>query len=115
MHILLARLNHETNTFSPILPTLSSFSPTFGDVAYVKSQGTNTALGGFIQSCEENHYTFDIACEAMAFPSGILLSLSHCLLLVSPLSLCFFETLHDFQSLKIVFDTQLSFCVFKVK
>ncbi len=33
MKILIARLNHETNTFSPVPTPLEAFSPTYGEDA----------------------------------------------------------------------------------
>ena len=51
MKILVARLNHETNTFSPVATPLSSFGdhgPTYGDEAYAASKGTRTGIAAYI-------------------------------------------------------------------
>ncbi len=55
MKIVAARLNHETNTFSPVPTPLASFGPdgpTFGAAAYAQARGTRTGLGAFIDAAE---------------------------------------------------------------
>ncbi|WP_446513545.1 M81 family metallopeptidase, partial [Photobacterium sp. DNB22_13_2] len=43
MRILIARFNHETNTFSPVPTPLASFHPRYGADAYRAAKGTRTA------------------------------------------------------------------------
>ena len=73
MKIVAARLNHETNTFSPVPTPLASFGPdgpTFGDDAYRQASGTRTALGAFIESAERRGADVTVAVNATANPSG---------------------------------------------
>jgi microcystin degradation protein MlrC len=73
MKILIARLNHETNTFSPIPTPLSSFGdqgPLYGDAAYAASKNTRTGIGAFIDVLEKAGHEVVVACSAMANPSG---------------------------------------------
>lgn len=74
-HLLLARMSHETNTFSPVVTDLPRFSgrgdvPPEGDVARGVFTGDGTCLGGFIDVCERAGATFEIAIGAGASPSG---------------------------------------------
>lgn len=48
MKIIIARLNHETNTFSPIATPLSAFDPKYGAAALADQQGARTAMGAFL-------------------------------------------------------------------
>lgn len=71
MKVLIARLNHETNTFSPITTSRESFLPKCGPDARAEQQGGNTAMSAFIA------YADSIAgadvrtpLSAMANPSG---------------------------------------------
>ena len=52
MKILIARLNHETNTYSPVATPLESFSPRYGAQGYRAAKGTRTAAGAFIDLAE---------------------------------------------------------------
>ena len=52
MRILIARFNHETNTFSPVPTPLASFHPRYGADAYRAAKGTRTAAGAFIDLAE---------------------------------------------------------------
>jgi len=73
MKILVARLNHETNTFSPIPTPLSSFGdhgPLYGDQAYLASKNTRAGIGAFIDVLESAGHEVVVACSAMANPSG---------------------------------------------
>jgi microcystin degradation protein MlrC len=50
MKILIARLNHETNTFSPVPTPLSAFGghgPDYDAAAYAAQKGERTAMGAF--------------------------------------------------------------------
>ena len=73
MKILVARLNHETNTFSPVPTPLSSFGdhgPTYGDEAYTASKGTRTGIAAYIDLLEQAGHQVVVACSATANPSG---------------------------------------------
>ena len=52
MTFLLARINHETNTFSPLPTTLADFEPLYGDAALADQRPARTALGAFIRAVE---------------------------------------------------------------
>ena len=52
MTFLLARINHETNTFSPLPTVLADFEPLYGDDALADQRGARTALGSFIRAIE---------------------------------------------------------------
>ncbi len=73
MKIVAARLNHETNTFSPVPTPYESFGPdgpTFGAAAYDSARGTRTGLGAFIDAAEARGAQIVVAVNATANPSG---------------------------------------------
>ena len=70
MKILIARLNHETNTFSPVPTPLSAFSPTYDAAAYRDNKGMRTAMSAFIDAAEALNATLVTPVSAMANPSG---------------------------------------------
>lgn len=73
MKIVAARLNHETNTFSPLATPLAAFGadgPTFGRAAYDSARGTRTALGAFIDAAAARGDAIEVAVNATANPSG---------------------------------------------
>ena len=73
LKIVAARMNHETNTFSPVPTPLASFGPdgpTFGEAAYAQARGSRTALGAFIEAAEGRGATLSVAVSATANPSG---------------------------------------------
>ena len=73
MKIVAARLNHETNTFSPVPTPLASFGPdgpTFGTEAYRQAKGSRTGLGAFIDAAERHGDALTVAVNATANPSG---------------------------------------------
>ena len=73
MKIVAARLNHETNTFSPLATPLASFGPdgpTFGRAAFDAARGTRTGLGAFIDIASARGDAIDVAVNATANPSG---------------------------------------------
>ena len=49
---LIARLNHETNTFSPVPTPIEAFAPTYGADAYRANKGMRTAMAAFIELAE---------------------------------------------------------------
>ncbi len=73
MKVLIARLNHETNTFSPVPTPLAAFGPdgpTFGEQAYRDNKGMRTAMSAFIDLAEQAGATLVTPVSASANPSG---------------------------------------------
>jgi microcystin degradation protein MlrC len=73
MRIVAARMNHETNTFSPVPTPLSAFGPdgpTFGSAALDSARGTRTGLGAFVDACAQRGADVEVAVNATANPSG---------------------------------------------
>ena len=73
MKILIARLNHETNTFSPVPTPLAAFGPdgpSFGEQAYRDNKGMRTAMSAFIDLAEQAGATLVTPVSASANPSG---------------------------------------------
>ena len=70
MKILIARLNHETNTFSPVPTPIAAFSPAYGEEAYRANKGMRTAMAAFIDLAEGLGATLVTPVSAMANPSG---------------------------------------------
>lgn len=73
MKILIARLNHETNTFSPVPTPLSAFGINGPDVdqdAYAANKGARTAMGAFIELAEAAGAELVTPLSATANPSG---------------------------------------------
>ena len=72
MRILIARLNHETNTFSPVPTPLEAFAPTYGEAAYWANKGMRTAMAAFIDLAEGLGATLVTPVSATANPSGLV-------------------------------------------
>lgn len=70
MKILIARLNHETNTFSPVPTPLSAFAPTYGEDALRENLGMRTAMAAFIDLAQGLGATLVTPVSAMSNPSG---------------------------------------------
>ncbi len=76
MKVIIARLNHETNTFSPVPTPLVAFGagdprgPAFGADACAQGRGSQTAMGAFIAFAETRGCTLVTPLCAMANPSG---------------------------------------------
>ena len=76
MKVVIARLNHETNTFSPVATPLTAFGagdprgPAFGAEAYAAGKGSATAMGAFIDFAERRGCAIVTPLFAMANPSG---------------------------------------------
>ena len=70
MKILIARLNHETNTFSPVPTPLASFAPSYGEAAYRNNLGMRTAMAAFIDLAQGLCATLVTPVSATANPSG---------------------------------------------
>jgi microcystin degradation protein MlrC len=70
MRIVTARVNHETNTFSPLATPLAAFNPLWGADALAAGRGAATALGAFIAFAEERGAEVVVPVSAHANPSG---------------------------------------------
>ncbi|WP_028221807.1 M81 family metallopeptidase [Paraburkholderia oxyphila] len=73
MKILIARMNHETNTFSPVATPLASFGasgPAWGEDAYRENKGMRTAMSAFIDAAGREGAEIVTPVSAAANPSG---------------------------------------------
>lgn len=71
MKFLVARLNHETNTFSPVRTPLAAFEPRYGRDALDEQRDARTAMGAFIRLLEARPgSTLVTPVSATANPSG---------------------------------------------
>ena len=71
MKFLIARFNHETNTFSPVATSLADFEPRYGEEALNEQRDARTAMGAFIRICEaQPDATLITPVSATANPSG---------------------------------------------
>ncbi|MCJ2032937.1 M81 family metallopeptidase [Methylobacterium sp. J-068] len=70
MRIVTARVNHETNTFSPLATPLAAFNPVWGGEALAAARGSTTALGAFIRFAEGRGAEIVVPVMAHANPSG---------------------------------------------
>ena len=73
MKVLIARLNHETNTFSPVPTPLSAFGnggPAYDAAAYEENKGKRTAMSAFIDLAEARGAELVTPVSATAYPSG---------------------------------------------
>ena len=73
MKVLIARMNHETNTFSPVPTPLSAFGndgPTYDAAAYAENKGKRTAMSAFIDLAEARGAELVTPVSATAYPSG---------------------------------------------
>lgn len=73
MKILIARMNHETNTFSPVATPLEAFGrdgPCYGDDAYRENAGMRTAMSAFIDAAKREGAEIVTPISASANPSG---------------------------------------------
>jgi microcystin degradation protein MlrC len=70
MKVLIARLNHETNTFSPVATPLDAFEPRYGADAYRAQKGMRTAMSAFIDLAEAAGAELVTPVSAAANPSG---------------------------------------------
>ena len=68
--LVIARLNHETNTFSPVGTTLASFAPKWGDEARAIAKGYSAALGAFEEFARQIGAEYEVPLVAHAMPSG---------------------------------------------
>jgi microcystin degradation protein MlrC len=75
MHIVIATMSHETNTFSPVVTDLARFSsgqasPPSGAEAELRYQSTASCVGGFLRAAEEIGASVSLPIVAAAPPSG---------------------------------------------
>ncbi|MFM0734738.1 M81 family metallopeptidase [Paraburkholderia sediminicola] len=73
MKILIARMNHETNTFSPVVTPLAAFGrngPSYGEDAFNENKGMQTAMAAFIDAAERERAMIATPISASANPSG---------------------------------------------
>ncbi|NMM09505.1 MAG: M81 family metallopeptidase [Polaromonas sp.] len=71
--IVIARFNHETNTFSPIETPLRAFAPMWNEDAYRDQKGARTAMGAFLDIAESVLGASVVTpVAATANPSGIV-------------------------------------------
>ena len=73
MKVLIARMNHETNTFSPVPTPLEAFGrngPSYGEDAYRHDKGMQTAMAAFIDAAERERVEIVTPVSASANPSG---------------------------------------------
>ncbi len=67
---VIARFQHETNTFSPIRTRLEAFNPHWGVDAYQDQKNARTAMGAFIQIAQEENVEIITPVSGYANPSG---------------------------------------------
>ncbi|MEC8889496.1 MAG: M81 family metallopeptidase [Pseudomonadota bacterium] len=76
MHIIIAQMSHETNTYSPVISDLARFSPggngtpIAGDAAREMFRGTASCMGGYLMVAEAAGAQITIPVVAGAPPSG---------------------------------------------
>lgn len=71
MKFLIARFNHETNTFSPVATSLEDFEPHYGEAALNEQRQARTAMGAFIRLVQaQPNVTLITPLSATANPSG---------------------------------------------
>jgi len=73
MKVLIARMNHETNTFSPVATPLSAFGPqgpVYGADALAANLGKRTAMAAFIDLAQQHGAQMVTPIDASAYPSG---------------------------------------------
>jgi microcystin degradation protein MlrC len=70
MRFVIARLNHETNAFSPVPTPLAAFEPQWGDAAHAAAHGSRTAMGAFLDLAADAGARVNTPLFAMANPSG---------------------------------------------
>ena len=75
LRLVVARLNHETNTFSPVPTPLARFAvgggePLSGDAAREACRGTGAALAAFVEQADAAGADIVLPIAANAWPSG---------------------------------------------
>ena len=67
---VIARFQHETNTFSPIHTPLEAFNPLWNQDAYQDQESARTAMGAFIQIAKSENVEIVTPVSAFSNPSG---------------------------------------------
>jgi microcystin degradation protein MlrC len=70
MRLVIARLNHETNVFSPVPTPLEAFEPQWHAEAHAAARGSRTAMGAFLDLAADAGAEVITPLFAMANPSG---------------------------------------------
>jgi microcystin degradation protein MlrC len=70
LRFVIARMNHETNTFSPLQTPLESFSPRWDGEARSAAEGSRTAMGAFLDFAKARGAETVTPLYATANPSG---------------------------------------------
>src|SRR5450830_80686 len=70
LKIVIARLNHETNTFSPIPTPLEAFASQWDSAAYQDQKGARTAMGAFLDIADGLSANIVTPLAATANPSA---------------------------------------------
>ena len=70
MRFVVARVNHETNTFSPVPTPLASFHPHWGADALRIGKASRTAAEAFLEYAEKLGAEVVTPVFATAYPSG---------------------------------------------
>lgn len=70
LRLVIARFQHETNTFSPIATPLESFYPQWGSDALTNQTGARTAMGAFIDAAQSMGASIQTPVAAYANPSA---------------------------------------------
>jgi len=73
LNVIMARMSHETNTFSAVKTRLEDYSPCYGDEIFDVYAGTRTELGGFIDVLRREGINIVPTIAASATPSGPLI------------------------------------------
>jgi len=68
--LVLARLNHETNSFSPVRTPLAAFAPKWGAEALAAADGYSAAIGAFHAFARRIGADIEVPLVAHAMPSG---------------------------------------------
>lgn len=71
LKFVIARFQHETNTFSPIATDLECFRGQWGEAAGLEQRGVNTAMGAFLDLAAELKADVLTPFAGFANPSGI--------------------------------------------
>jgi len=67
---VIARFQHETNTFSPIPTPLEAFNPYWDKAAFLDQEHARTAMGAFIQIAQQENVEIITPVCAFSNPSG---------------------------------------------
>ncbi|MEF9601425.1 M81 family metallopeptidase, partial [Paracoccus sp. PXZ] len=68
--LVLARLNHETNSFSPVKTPLAAFAPKWGEDALAAAENYPAAIGAFHAFARRIGAEIEVPVLAHAMPSG---------------------------------------------